>query len=61
MHWQGFFDTVISGSALLQTSLQIFQLTQMHVNALGVEFSQTVSKFIKRKKIISYILHKTSN
>ena len=32
-----------------------------YVNARGVEFLQTVSKFIKKKKIISYILHKTSN
>ena len=30
----------------------------LYVDALGVEFLQTVSKFIKRKKIISYILHK---
>ena len=46
---------------LIPHYFQLHQLTQMYVNALGVEFLQTVSKFIKRKKIISYILHKTSN
>ena len=39
-------------------------LCQMQANSFGAEFLSTISKFIKRKKILSslvYVLHKTWN
>ena len=39
-------------------------LCQMQANSSGIEFLSTISKFIKRKKILSslvYVLHKTWN
>ena len=53
-----------SNLVLFQSSLQTTYFGQMQANSPGVEFLRTISRFRKRKKILSwpfYILRKTES